>query len=309
MTVIVRAYNAEKCIDKVVNSVLNSMYEGLIEIITCYDLGSKDHTLDVIKKVIANSNHYSNRVVRLIMHEHTTPFHALLECGFTNATGRFITILDYDNLFPPRHIEKMVRKAIETNKNFLFTRLYRFEDKSLKVIDSLQVPENPCDINNLIRRNYIDGNTIFIDRSCLSIIVNKLRKLNHRLYDLVHEDWLIALLGLRHCKCFFNNDSYVFYRIHSSNLTGIGKEDYRAKVFRLIKDVVTLMAFYELEKDTLTQHEINVLEQSLFERLYALSKTLEKMHEKATPISISSKLLSISLRLSRLINNILLRFY
>jgi len=293
VSVIVRAYNAEKYIEKALNSILNSTYEGFIEIVICYDLGSKDRTLDVIKKVVANSNQYSNRVIRLVMHEHTTPFHALLECGFTNATGRFITILDYDNLFPPRHIEKMVRKAIETNKNFLFTRLYRFEDKSLKIIDASQIPKDPCNIINLIRGNYIDGNAMFIDRSCLYTIMDKLKKLNHRLYDFIFEDWLIALLGLKYCKCLFCDDSYVFYRVHAANLTGINVGDYRTNVLTSIRDIATLIAFYELEKDDLTRREIIELEYSLLRRLLTLSKFLGKGMEKGILFNAFSKLVDI----------------
>ena len=84
VSVIVRAYNAEKYIEKALNSILNNTYDGLIEVVVCYDLGSKDRSFDVIKKVIAKNEHRDNRVIKLVMHEHMMPFRALLNCGFAN---------------------------------------------------------------------------------------------------------------------------------------------------------------------------------------------------------------------------------
>jgi hypothetical protein len=187
----------------------------------------------------------------------------------------------------------MVKKALETKKNFLFVRDYFFEDETLKIVGASQIPEDPCNIINLIRGNYIDGNAMFIDRSCLYTIMNKLKKLNHRLYDFIFEDWLIALLGLKYCKCLFCNDSYVFYRVHTTNLTGINVGDYRTNILTSIRDIATLVAFYELEKDDLTRREIIELEYSLLRRLLTLSKFLGKGMEKGILFNVFSKLVNI----------------
>lgn len=276
VSVIVRAYNAERYIEKALYSILKNTYDGLVEVVVCYDLGSKDHTLDIVRKVIAENEHRDNRVIKLIMHEHMTPFRALLNCGFANITGRFVSILDYDNLYSRRHIEKMVRKAIEAQKDFLFVRVYAFDDQALKIIGGTRVPKKPCDVASLIKAkkgNYIDANAMFIDRTCLSIIMDKLKKLNHRLYDIVHEDWLIALLALKYCNCLFNEDSYVFYRLHATNITANYK-DYRTVILNDIRHIATLIAYYELERENLTKREVLALEYKIFERLIALSKIL-----------------------------------
>jgi len=293
VSVIVRAYNAEKHIEKALNSILNNTYDGLVEVVVCYDLGSKDRSLDVIKKVIAENEHRNNRVIKLVIHEHMTPFRALLNCGFTNAAGRFVSILDHDNLYSRRHIEKMVQKAIKTQKDFLFVREFFFDDQLLKIVGASQIPEKPCDIINLIKRNYIDASAMFIDRTCLSIIVNKLKRLNHRLYDIIFEDWLIALLGLKHCKCLFNEDSYVFYRVHTSHLTGIKVKDYRTSILTNMRDIVTLVAYYELEKETLTKREVYALESSMFRRFLALSRFLGKYMDKTIVFNTISKIIDL----------------
>lgn len=293
VSVIVRAYNAEKYIEKALYSILNNTYDGLVEVVVCYDLGSKDHTLEIVRKVDVENKHRSNRAIKLVVHEHTTPFRALLNCGFANATGRFVTILDYDNLYPLRHIEKMVQKAVTTQKDFIFVRNYFFDDQSLKIIGASLILRNPCNIINLIRGNYIDGNAMFIDRACLSIITDKLKKLNHRLYDIIFEDWLIALLGLKHCKCLFSEDSHVFYRVHRSNLTGISVEDYRTPILTRVRDIATLVAFYELEKENLTRREIYALEYSIFKKLLTLSIFLGKYMDKTMVFNTISKIIDL----------------
>jgi glycosyltransferase involved in cell wall biosynthesis len=123
VSLIVGAYNVETYIEAALGSVLNSTYEGPIEVIVCYDLGTKDRTLDISKKIIEKTQ-YENRMVKVIAHEHTSPFRALLNYGFTNASGKFIAILDYDNLYPRDYIGKIVKKALETQNDFLFARFY-----------------------------------------------------------------------------------------------------------------------------------------------------------------------------------------
>ena len=300
VSVIIRAFNAEKYIKKALSSILNNTYKGPIEIVICYDTGSKDRTRDKIEEFISENQYRGNRIIKLISHVHATPFYSLLNCGFMNATGRFISILDYDNLYPRKHVEKMVDTAIKTGKDFLFVRDYFFDDRSLRIIGLTPLPRNPYDITQLIKRNYIDGNAIFIDKSCLSIILKKLQRLSHRLYEFIFEDWLIALLGLKHCRPYFVEDSFVFYRVHASDLTGVNikgyRRDYRTNILSRTRDISTLIAFYELEKENLSREEICAIENSLIIRLLVLAKSLGDGVVNAPLLNIYSRIASIIYR-------------
>jgi glycosyltransferase involved in cell wall biosynthesis len=290
VSVIVRAYNAEKYIENALLSILNNTYQGPVEIVVCYDLGSKDRTLDVIKKVTENYQE-KNRVIKLIMHEHTTPFRALLNYGLPNATGRYIAILDYDNLYPSNYINQMLTKALNTQKDFLFANIIYFDDHKKKVLGRLRIPKKPCNILDLIKRNYIDASAIFLERRCLSLILDKLNKLSHRVYDNVFEDWLIALIGIKHCQCFFCDDCYVFYRVHSTNLTGINVKDYRTKILTTMRSIVTSLAFYEIEKENLNLNEIQTLEIELIKKLIYMSKIFGEGIDKSIILGKLSRLI------------------
>jgi glycosyltransferase involved in cell wall biosynthesis len=275
VSVVVRAYNAEKYICEAVNSIVENTYDGPIEIVVCYDMGSKDRTLETLERLISSRLcSKEKRIIKLIKHEHTTPFRALVDHALPNALGDFVAILDYDNIYPKTHIERMVKVANETGSDFIFVRDYFFDDLTRKIIGTLQVPENPYDIVKLIEGNYIDGNAMFMGRSCLSIVKEKLKRLNQRLYDFLFEDWLIALIGLKYCKCLYTDESYVLYRAHGANITGINVSDFRTNVLTAMRNISTLIAFYELEKEKLSVNELKALERSIVTNLLWITKTL-----------------------------------
>lgn len=274
ISVIVRAYNSEKYIMEALSSIIENTYRENIEIIVCYDNDSKDKTLYNIKKFILKYKNLENRMIKLVKHSHTTAFHAL-NIGFSNATGSYIFILDYDNLYPKKHIETMVNIAKETKKDFLFVSDYFFVGPK-KIIGKSKIPDDPCNLKNLIQRNYVDGNAIMMNRECLSIISKKLSLIDHRLCEWAHEDWLIALLALKNCKCYHSNKSYVYYRKHKNNLTGIYNTNIKTNILVYLRNLLTLIAFYDIEGETLKKSEINVLERALIKNYLVIAYYIGK---------------------------------
>ena len=97
VSVIIRAYNPNEWIFEALESVFNQDYNGVIEIVLCYDRGSR--TDDILEKLKAIKSS-GNRVFKLVVHEHTSPTRALFEHGFKEFSGDYVVILDYDNLYP-----------------------------------------------------------------------------------------------------------------------------------------------------------------------------------------------------------------
>ncbi|HDI02285.1 MAG TPA: glycosyltransferase family 2 protein, partial [Ignisphaera sp.] len=116
VSVIIRAYNPNEWIFEALESVFNQDYDGVIEIVLCYDSGSV--TDDILEKLKAIKG-FSNRVFKLIVHEHASPTRALFEHGFKEFSGDYVTILDYDNLYPRDYICRVMEKI--GGRDFVFT--------------------------------------------------------------------------------------------------------------------------------------------------------------------------------------------
>jgi len=251
ISVAMLAYNAEKYIHDAIMSIINQDYPGEIEIVVAYDEGTTDNTLEILDKI--KESLPLNRKLLVFNHKHTTPFRARLYC-LEKVTGDYVHMFDYDNIMPPNRISTVVLKHIKmSHAEFLFS--------NAKVVDSmgrdlgrfLTKIELPYNILKLIRGNYIDLNTMVISKSCLKRLKDAMTILNHKYFDWIFEDWLFALLGFKHCKVQYMNDTFIWYRIHESNITA--NLDVFTQLFNKERRLKTLVAFYTIERKTLTSLE------------------------------------------------------
>ena len=99
--VIIPAYNRAGFIRETIDSVLNQTYKN-IELIVVDD-GSTDDTMEILKE-------YGDKLIIL---QHPGGVNkgqsAAINLGMENAAGKYIAILDSDDLFAPEKIEKQVK--------------------------------------------------------------------------------------------------------------------------------------------------------------------------------------------------------
>ena len=110
-SVIIRAYNAEKYLKDAINSVLNQRCGCNIEVLVLYDEGSTDKTWSVIEEIVKNTNLPHNINLKVIKHPHMSPFRAL-QLGLKKARGNYVTILDYDNIYPPSYLNTVYNLSL-----------------------------------------------------------------------------------------------------------------------------------------------------------------------------------------------------
>jgi len=122
ITVIIRAYNAEKYIDEALRSVLENVDilkgEVVVEILACYDKGSYDNTYSILKDF---SLKYP-RLIHVVEHEYMSAPEALIYC-LKKAQGSYIFLLDYDDLYPKEHIRRAISMLRSYPKAFGFTKI------------------------------------------------------------------------------------------------------------------------------------------------------------------------------------------
>ena len=249
ISVLIRAYNAEKYIKDAINSILKQRCKCPIEIIVLYDEGTIDRTWERIEE-LQKTIDADNVTLRVIRHTHTSPFRSL-QIGLKEARGEYTAILDYDNMYPPEYLETVNKVTKEhPEATFLFTKALVITNDGKIIGKLVDIPKYPYDINKLTWGNYIDINTIIIKKPCKEIIEKLLSKLQHRYFDWIFEDWLIAMIGLKFCKPLFIEDAFVYYRVHESNITyGLSKNDYIKSLFNRERDMKTLIAMFYIFND------------------------------------------------------------
>lgn len=121
VSVIVPVYNVEKYLDACVNSILTSTYENL-EIILVND-GSTDLSLEICKK-------YEQLEERIIVINQTNRGLSMARnAGLNQATGKYISFIDADDMVRPEFYEIMVRAIEETGTDWSACDYFTAEEK------------------------------------------------------------------------------------------------------------------------------------------------------------------------------------
>lgn len=250
-SVIIRAYNAEKYIQDAVYSILNQKCRCPIEIIILYDEGSTDNTLEKLEE-LQKMPMPENIALKIIRHPRTTPFRAL-QIGFREARGEYVTILDYDNMYPPEYLETILQTAEKhPEATFLFSKAYIFTDNQKTEKALVEIPEDIYDIRKQLVSNHIDVNTQIFKKSCKSTIEKLLEKLNYNYFDWIFEDWLIATVALKFCKPLYVKDAYVLYRVHGTNVTYMPSSqegNLIKRLYNIDRSIKTLIAMLYIFND------------------------------------------------------------
>lgn len=109
ISIIVPVYNAEKYIERCLNSLINQTY-NYIEIL-CIDDGSKDNSYNIIKE-------FKDKRIKLLRQENAGPAKAR-NLGLKNSNGEYIMFCDADDYYEPNMCELMLETIIKQNVDFV----------------------------------------------------------------------------------------------------------------------------------------------------------------------------------------------
>jgi glycosyltransferase involved in cell wall biosynthesis len=298
ITVVTRAYNAEKYISEALWSVLENLNilkkEMVGEVLVCYDKGSQDNTYSILKRF---SSKYPE-LIHVIEHEHMSASEALFYC-LNRAHSTYIFLLDYDDLYPIEHVRKTVSVLSNYSNAFGFTRIYFIDDVTKRLRGTSKIPADPTDILNLLKVNYVGTSSICVQNECLRKILATIEKLPKIIIPYIHEDWLIALLAFKECVPVFIQNSYVFYRIHSRHRSAVQSTDSLRLVYDYSRDLITLLAFARLERNKLSTSEWRAIEQGLLLRFHSIAKSIGKDFSSLSLFTIYYRFIDTIKRLIR----------
>jgi len=132
VSIVIPAYNAEKYLRDTVESVLQQTFKD-IEIIIVID-GATDGSLN-----IANSFALENVVV---VNKSNTGVSDSRNFGIEMAKGKYIALLDADDLWLPENIEKKIALLLKTNADWVYSDYVEFDDNKKEINKTFSLPKN-----------------------------------------------------------------------------------------------------------------------------------------------------------------------
>ena len=200
VSIVIPVYRAEQYIRETLDSVRAQTYDRW-ELLLVAD-GKEDPTIPVIEEYIRKKE--ENRI-RLLIQEENKGAALARNRGVKEATGRFITYLDADDLWKPEKLQKELEFMVIKNAAFVFTG-YEFGDENAvgtgKVV---RVPEK------LAYREALKNTTIFT--STVMFDTQKIGKNMLQMPDIRSEDtalwWRILRSGF---DAYGLDENLVIYR-------------------------------------------------------------------------------------------------
>lgn len=128
ISIIIPIYNAEKYLERCIDSVLNQTYDN-IEVILVND-GSKDRSLEICKEFEA----IDERII-VIDKPNAGAWLARYD-GINRATGEYVAFVDSDDYVESNYIEKLYNKAQENDYDIVVCGFKRIDEKTRKVFSS-----------------------------------------------------------------------------------------------------------------------------------------------------------------------------
>lgn len=199
------AYNAEKTIELAINSVLNQTYSN-IELLVVNDC-SCDKTAEIVEKIAKDDLR-----VRLITNRRNSGVSYTRKHGLEKANGKWIAILDSDDLWTPKKLEKQIELQKKTNADLLFTGS-AFMDSDGQPMDCYLHAPNEVTYHQLLRQNVISNSS--------ALVRKELYEKNYAIEEGIHEDFAIWLKILKEgIKAYGVDEPLIIYRISKSSKSG-----------------------------------------------------------------------------------------
>ena len=229
ISIIVTAYNAEKTIERCLNSILNNKYDDY-EIIVVND-GSTDKTEEIVQLFASEKIRY--------YYEENKGVSSARNLGLKESKGEYITFVDSDdyvannyfegleeyiNCKEEEQIEIIKRKAIIINENTKEEK--KIEGPSFKKVTGEEAFNRLC---------FEDK---FLDTLWSYIIKKKIFEENNFKFKegKYHEDFGLLPLIILKAKTFVSLDEYVYYYIQSEN--SIMREKNEEKTMKKAEDAI-----------------------------------------------------------------------
>lgn len=204
VSIITPAYNCSETIAETIESVISQTYENW-EMIIVNDC-STDDTENIVKTYIEKEPR-----IRLINLDKNSGSYIARNTAIDNSLGRYLALLDADDLWKPNKLELQIKFMQEKGVGFSFTAYETFKKKTDKKRKLFKVPKT---INY---KKYL-RNTII---GCLTVVVDKQQIPDFHMEKGYLEDILTWMHYLRRGVIAYGiNENLASYRVREGSKSG-----------------------------------------------------------------------------------------
>ena len=262
ISTIIPVYNAEKYIEKCLDSILNQSFKD-IEVI-CINDGSTDGTL----KILENYSNKDNRI-NIINTENHGQGHAR-NIGINQANGEYISFVDADDWLDLNAYELLYNKSKLNNLDMLFFQMVNYEDLSGELVYSDSY-DHKCFVDSIGDLDTIFNQEDFFNYTFLIPVcpVSKLYKTSFlKNNDIKFPEGLMFEDNIFHYKSYFLGDRFgflnqhlYFRRRHDDSVTKkfTEKQFDIIEVSNLIINLFIELGIYDKYKDKVINHTFMIV--------------------------------------------------
>ena len=204
VSVITPIYNAEKFLEKTLNSIFNQTYKE-IEIVLVDDC-STDNSVNIIN----NFKKEHNEIVYFCQ-EKNLGAGAARNKALELATGQYVAFLDSDDLWVKEKVAKQIELMEKEKCPFSYTAIEMIDEND-KLIKNKRNLKTKCNYKYLLHNTIIATSSVIIDRTVLGDFRMPLRRGG--------QDYATWLMLLRNGTVALGiNEALVKYRVSSNSLS------------------------------------------------------------------------------------------
>lgn len=159
VSIVTPVYNAERFIEKTINSVLAQTYEQFEMILV------DDCSPDNSAAVINNLAELDSRIKYVKLEENSGAAVARNK-GLEHAQGQYIAFIDSDDVWKPEKLDKQISYMNENNYSFTYTNFEIVEEDGKIMNASVPLPDK-LNYSGLLKNTAIACSTVIIDRKVI----------------------------------------------------------------------------------------------------------------------------------------------
>ena len=228
VTVLIPAYNGQKYIAHMINSIISQDYRPLEIIVT--DDASKDHTISVVNSCFKNS-HMEDIHVKLIQNKKNEGLSGNISKAVSYIHGKYLFLADQDDIWKADKISRQI-EYLENNEDCVMCIC----DRSVINADGKEVCTSLFRYHHAKtnKRNYreVMNSVALYPANCMCLRTEHLQDIFPIPRQIRSHDTFIAIMAAHYGKIGYVKNALTQYRIHGNNLSGQYALETNNNIFR-----------------------------------------------------------------------------